>query len=239
MVFCSVKVVQSYLNYLTKYEVLTLLRGNNMSEQLDLFAESEETNDVTAEIISKASNLYRVLYFDLETQKSAEDVDGWGNIHLMGLAVGVVWDSMEQKYFSYLENEASKLVEKLRTANLVVGFNVKKFDYGVLQPYADFDLHEITTFDMLDDIKAKLNHRLSLNHLAENTLNSKKSADGLISLQWYKEGKIDKIVEYCQQDVKVTRDLFEYGEKHGYIKYKTRSGVAKDLKVDWKVDKLV
>ncbi|MGY8766556.1 MAG: ribonuclease H-like domain-containing protein, partial [Nitrospinaceae bacterium] len=168
-----------------------------MSEQLDLFAEPEETNEVSAKIVSKASNLYRVLYFDLETQKSAEDVDGWGNIHLMGLAVGVVWDSLEQKYFSYLENEASKLVEKLRTANLVVGFNVKKFDYGVLQPYADFDLHEITTFDMLEDIKVKLNHRLSLNHLAENTLNSKKSADGLISLQWYKEGKIDKIVEYC------------------------------------------
>jgi len=210
-----------------------------MSEQLDLFAESEESNEINAEIVSKASNLCRILYFDLETQKSAEDVDGWGNIHLMGLAVGVVWDSLEQKYFSYLQNEASKLVEKLRTANLVVGFNVKKFDYGVLQPYADFDLHEITTFDMLDDIKIKLNHRLSLNHLAENTLNSKKSADGLISLQWYKEGKIDKIVEYCQQDVKVTRDLFEYGEKHGYIKYKTRSGVAKDLKVDWKVDNLV
>ena len=210
-----------------------------MSEQLDLFAEPEETNKANAEIFSKSSNLYRVLYFDLETQKSADDVDGWGNIHLMGLAVGVVWDSLEQKYFSYLENESSKLVEKLRTANLVVGFNVKKFDYGVLQPYADFDLHEITTFDMLEDIKVKLNHRLSLNHLAENTLNSKKSADGLISLQWYKEGKIDKIVEYCQQDVKVTRDLFEYGEKYGYIKYKTRSGVAKDLKVDWKVDKLV
>ena len=210
-----------------------------MSEQLDLFAESEESNEINAEIVSKAPNLCRILYFDLETQKSAEDVDGWGNIHLMGLAVGVVWDSLEQKYFSYLQNEASKLVEKLRTGNLVVGFNVKKFDYGVLQPYADFDLHEITTFDMLDDIKIKLNHRLSLNHLAENTLNSKKSADGLISLQWYKEGKIDKIVEYCQQDVKVTRDLFEYGEKHGYIKYKTRSGVAKDLKVDWKVDNLV
>jgi len=218
---------------------LALCRGNKMSEQLDLFAESEETNEVNAKIVSKSSNLYRVLYFDLETQKSAEDVDGWGNIHLMGLAVGVVWDSLEQKYFSYLENEASKLVEKLQTANLVVGFNVKKFDYGVLQPYADFDLHEIATFDMLDDIKVKLNHRLSLNHLAENTLNSKKSADGLISLQWYKEGEIDKIVEYCQQDVKVTRDLFEYGGKHGYIKYKTRSGVAKDLKVDWKVDKLV
>ena len=73
----------------------------------------------------------------------------------------------------------------------------------------------------------------------ENTLNSKKSADGLISLQWYKEGEIDKIVEYCQQDVKVTRDLFEYGQKHGHIKYKTRSGVAKDLKVDWKPSSLI
>jgi DEAD/DEAH box helicase domain-containing protein len=204
-----------------------------MSEQLDLFEESKN-NKIEPEIISKASNEYRILYFDLETQKSADDVGGWGNIHLMGLAVGVVWDSFEKKHFSYIESEASLLVKQLRTADLVVGFNVKKFDYTVLQPYADFDLNEIATFDMLDDIRAKLNHRLSLNHLAENTLNSKKSADGLVSLQWYKEGKIDKIIEYCKQDVEITRDLFLYGQSHGYVKYSTRSGIAKDLEVDWK-----
>ena len=209
-----------------------------MSEQLDLFGKSRN-DEIEPEIISKSSNELRVLYFDLETQKSADEVGGWGNIHLMGLAVGVVWDSFEQKYFSYLESEASQLVEKLSTADLVVGFNVKKFDYTVLQPYADFDLSEIVTFDMLDDIKAKLNHRLSLNHLAENTLNTKKSADGLVSLQWYKEGKIDKIIEYCKQDVDITRDLFLYGESNGFVKYSTRSGIAKDLKVDWKPTSLL
>ena len=55
----------------------------------------------------------------------------------------------------------------------------------------------------------------------------------MVSLQWYKEGKIDKIIEYCKQDVEITRDLFLYGESHGYVKYSTRSGVAKDLKVEW------
>ena len=203
-----------------------------MSEQLDLFAEPEK-DKLDSEIVPKASNEHRILYFDLETQKSADDVGGWGNIHEMKLAVGVVWDSCEQEYFSYLEGAASQLVKKLRTADLVVGFNVKKFDYGVLQPYADFDLDEITTFDMLIDVNKKLGHRLSLNHLAENTLNAEKSADGLVSLQWYKEGKIDKIIEYCKQDVEITRDLFLYGESHGYVKYSTRSGAAKDLPVDW------
>jgi DEAD/DEAH box helicase domain-containing protein len=212
-----------------------------MSEQLDLFAEPEK-DKLDSEIIPKGSNEYRILYFDLETQKSADDVGGWDKVHKMKLAVGVVWDSLEQKFFSYIDSEASQLVEKLKTADLVVGFNVAKFDYGVLQPYAtkiDFDLEEITTFDMLIDINKKLGHRLSLNHLAENTLNAKKSADGLVSLQWYKEGKIDKIIEYCKQDVEITRDLFLYGESHGYVKYSTRSGVAKDLQVDWERASLI
>jgi len=212
-----------------------------MSEQLDLFAEPEK-DKLDSEIVPKASNEHRILYFDLETQKSAVDVGGWDKIHKMKLAVGVVWDSLDQKFFSYIDNEASQLVEKLRTADLVVGFNVAKFDYGVLQPYAtkmDFDLEEITTFDMLIDIYKKLGHRLSLNHLAENTLNAKKSADGLVSLQWYKEGKMDKIIEYCKQDVEITRDLFLYGESNGYVKYSTRSGVAKDLKVDWERASLI
>ena len=210
-----------------------------MSEQFGLnFDESEETK-VNAKNSPKISKEQRILYFDLETQKSAEDVGGWGNIHDMKLAVGVVWDSCEQEYFSYQENTALQLVEKLQTADLVVGFNVKKFDYGVLQPYAGFDLDEITTFDMLIDINKKLGHRLSLNHLAENTLNAKKSADGLVSLQWYKEGEIDKIIKYCRQDVEITRDLFLYGESHGYVKYCTRSGKVKDLTVDWKIPSLI
>jgi len=211
-----------------------------MSDQLELFSESKETEKIGAKISPKTPNKHRIHFFDLETQKSANDVGGWGNIHLMGLAVGVVWDSLEEKHSVYLESEASQLVKKLRTADLVVGFNVKKFDYGVLQPYAgDFDLLEIATLDMLDDVKDVLKHRLSLNHLAEHTLKAKKSADGLVSLQWYKDGEIDKIIKYCEHDVEITRDLFLYGELHGYVKYKTRLGKNKECKVDWKRDSVL
>ena len=200
-----------------------------MSEQLGLFGESEEQETPRPKALGP-----RVQFFDLETQKSADDVGGWGNIHKMGLAVGVIWDSLDQEFFTYEEKDAAKLVEKLRTADLAVGFNIIGFDYTVLQPYSDFDLQEINTFDMLIDIKKILGFRLSLNHLAQHTLNAEKSADGLVSLQWYKEGKINEIIKYCQQDVKITRDLFLFGEKKGFVKYQSRSGNLLQLDVIWK-----
>ncbi len=200
-----------------------------MSEQLGLFGETETQK---APVVATTGR--RIQYFDLETQKSAEDVGGWGNIHKMGLAVGVVWDSLDREFFTYEEKDARKLVDKLRSADLVVGFNVIGFDYTVLQPYSDFDLQEINTFDMLVDVKKILGFRLSLNHLAQHTLNAKKSADGLVSLQWYKEGKISKIIQYCKQDVEITRDLYLYGAKHDLVKYQSRSGNPLELKVNWK-----
>ena len=207
-----------------------------MSEQLGLFGEpaDQEPAKTTKQVTES-----RIQYFDLETQKSADDVGGWGNIHKMRLAVGVVWDSIDQDYFVYEEKDAKALVEKLRKADLVIGFNVIGFDYTVLQPYSDFDLQEINTFDMLVDVKKLLNFRLSLNHLAQHTLNAKKSADGLISLQWYKEGKIDKIIHYCKQDVEITRDLYLYGEEHGYVNYQSRSGNPLQLEVNWKTTNFV
>ena len=208
-----------------------------MSEQLGLFGEVED-QEPEKPLIEKVSGL-RVQYFDLETQKSAEDVGGWGNIHKMGLAVGVVWDSLDREFFTYEEKDSAKLVEKLRTADLAVGFNIIGFDYTVLQPYSDFDLQEINTFDMLVDVKKNLGFRLSLNHLAQHTLNAEKSADGLVSLQWYKEGKINKIIQYCKQDVEITRDLYLYGEKNGFVKYQSRSGNPRDLKVEWKTANLI
>ena len=209
-----------------------------MAEQINLFSDSEETPPLPPkqEIAPKGP---RVLYFDLETQKGSADVGGWGNIHLMKLAVGVVWDSLEKEYFTYLEDQAEQLVDKLDSADLVVGFNVIGFDYTVLQPYASIDLQEINTFDMIIDVKKHLGFRLSLNHLATETLKAEKSADGLVSLQWFKEGKMDKIIKYCKQDVAITRDLFLYGEEHGHVFYKSRSGQQQKLQVDWKTANFV
>lgn len=218
-----------------------------MGEQFDLFAENPPQS-APEPVVPKKSGP-RIQYFDLETQKSAEDVGGWGNIHKMGLAVGVVWDSLDEEYFTYLEADALKLVDKLKTADLVVGFNVIGFDYTVLQPYANekhIDLLEIPTFDMLTDVHRKLNHRLSLNNLAECCLGAQKTADGLESLKWYKEylagdkAKLDQIIEYCKMDVKITRDLFLFGADHGYVEYTSRTKPGKiRLNVDWQIDSLV
>ncbi len=215
-----------------------------MAEQFDLFAENPEPPP--PEKTEKSGP--RILYFDLETQKGSDDVGGWGNIHKMLLAVGVVWDSCEEKYFSYLEKDADTLVDKLKSADLVVGFNVIGFDYTVLQPYAkhrNIDLQDIPTFDMLTDVHKKLKHRLALNNLAQYTLGAKKSADGLVSLQWYKEylagdaKKLDKIVEYCIQDVEITRDLFLFGQNHGYVEYSSRTKGRARLNVDWSLDQVI
>ena len=218
-----------------------------MAEQFDLFADPPP--ETSPEPPQPEISGPRIQYFDLETQKSADDVGGWGNIHKMGLAVGVVWDSVDEAYFTYLEADALKLVDKLKTADLVVGFNVIGFDYTVLQPYANekhIDLLEIPTFDMLTDVHKKLNHRLSLNNLAECSLGAQKTADGLESLRWYKEylagdtAKLDKIIEYCKMDVKITRDLFLFGAENGYVEYTNRSKTAKNrLTVDWSIDSLV
>ena len=218
-----------------------------MAEQFDLFADNPP--EPAPEPPKPKTSGPRIQYFDLETQKSADDVGGWGNIHKMGMAVGVVWDSVDEEYFSYLEADALKLVDKLKTADLVVGFNVIGFDYTVLQPYANekhIDLQEIPTFDMLTDVHNKLKHRLSLNNLAECSLGAQKTADGLESLKWYKEylagdkAKLDKIIEYCKMDVQITRDLFLFGKDNGYVEYSNRSKTAKNrLNVDWNPDRLV
>lgn len=218
-----------------------------MAEQFDLFAEPEEK---PVDKVASPDQKPRILYFDLETQKSSDEVGGWSpvQIKLMKLAVGVVWDSREQKYFTYREPEAAQLAEKLHTADLVVGFNVIGFDYTVLEGYGPFNLNKINTFDMLLDVKKILNFRLGLNHLAQHTLNAEKSADGLISVKWYKEGEkepgkmeamMGKIIDYCKQDVVITRDLFLFGEKEGFLKYKTRSGKLDEFKVDWKIKRLI
>jgi DEAD/DEAH box helicase domain-containing protein len=137
----------------------------------------------------------------------------------MGLAVAGVWDSLDRAFTAYGEKEVAALVDKLRSADLVVGFNSIRFDYEVIRGYTDFDFLTLPSFDILDEVRKCIGFRLKLDHLAEHTLGSKKSADGLLAVQWYKEGRMDLIREYCEQDVAITRDLFEFGVRNGYLNY--------------------
>jgi DEAD/DEAH box helicase domain-containing protein len=175
----------------------------------------------------------RMVVFDLETQRSAEEVGGWGNTHLMRVSVGVVWDSRDGEYKVFYEHQMDELIALLQAADVVVGFNVLRFDYGVLRDYTKVDLTRLPTFDLLADLHRLLRHRVSLQALAEATLNAAKSADGLQALRWFKEGKLQEIADYCVQDVRVTKELLEYGMNHGTVSFMSY-GREKRVAVDWK-----
>jgi DEAD/DEAH box helicase domain-containing protein len=181
---------------------------------------------------------YRVAVLDIETQLSAEEVGGWHKCHLMRLSVAVVADLVEQRYEAFFEDQAAELCRRLQEVDLVVGFNLKKFDYRVLQPYTDVNLATIPTLDILEEINHLLGHRLSLNHLAEKTLQAAKSGDGLLALQLFKEGRLEELTDYCRRDVELTARLFEFGINRGHLIYRHRQGALVQVPVEWNVEKL-
>ena len=181
----------------------------------------------------------RIVYFDLETQKLAQDVGGWSNQHLMRLSVGVVYDSITGEFRHFKEDRAEDLIDTLFNADMVVGFNVKRFDYKVLSAYTTKDLDKIPTFDILDDIHKRLGFRLSLDHLAGHTLDAAKTADGLKAVEWFREGKWEPLIEYCTKDVDITRRLFEFGCENAYLLYQAKKGPVVRLPVDWDVQEIL
>ena len=95
------------------------------------------------------------------------------------------------------------------------------------------------TFDMLQEVSRQLGYRLSLGHLAHKTLNTEKSADGLQSLQWFKEGRIEEVIAYCKKDVEITKNLFLFGLANGFLLFETRAGQRVRLPVDWKLARIL
>jgi DEAD/DEAH box helicase domain-containing protein len=173
----------------------------------------------------------RVLVLDVETQRSAEEVGGWDNADRMGLAVAVTQDLQTGEVRVYTEDQVGALLTELTSAARIIGFNVRRFDFSVLRGYRDLDYAALPTLDMLEEVHAALGFRLSLNHLAQETLGAPKLADGLQSLAWWKAGERDKVVEYCKADVDLTRRLFEFGRDHGYLLYRDYQGRSARLPV--------
>lgn len=171
--------------------------------------------------------------FDVETQRSAQEVGGWQHAERMRVSCAVVYDSHENRYLTYMEDQVADMIERLAGADLVVGFNIKRFDYQVLSRYAGFDFRRLTTLDILEQVHRHLGFRLSLNHLAKVTLGIEKSADGLQALTWWKAGRIREIIDYCRMDVEITRRLYDYGKKNGYLLFENREGHTVRVPVAW------
>jgi DEAD/DEAH box helicase domain-containing protein len=174
-----------------------------------------------------------IVYFDLETQKSAEEVGGWDKISLMKMSIGVTYSTARGGYRIYGEKHVNDLIRDLQSADLVVGFNQLRFDYEVLHGYTVFDLRQLPTLDMLVELQATLQHRLSLDSIATATFGLEKTAEGLQAIQWFREGRLMEIAEYCCFDVKLTRLVYEYGRDHRQVFYHNRFGAKLSVAVNW------
>lgn len=174
-----------------------------------------------------------IVYFDLETQKSAEEVGGWQNIRDMRMSIGVTYSTARGEYLIYGEKKVNELVTELLRADLVVGFNNLRFDYEVLHGYTVLDLTQTPTLDMMVEVQKTVNHRLSLDAIATTTLGVEKTSEGMQAIHWFREGKLYEIAEYCCYDVKITKLVHEYGGAHRQLFYKNRFGNKMTVPVNW------
>ncbi|HKI05523.1 MAG TPA: DEAD/DEAH box helicase [Thermoanaerobaculia bacterium] len=176
----------------------------------------------------------RTVLFDLETLRSAADVGGWGYAHRMGVAIGVVCHLEEGRLEVFFESQVRALVEALKAATLVIGFNIRRFDYKVLSGYTGEDYARLLpTLDLLEDVHSRLGFRVGMGHLAQETLGCGKSADGLQSLEWVRQGRLDLVESYCRKDVEILRDLYLHGRREGFLLYRDKK---RDLRLRFRVE---
>jgi DEAD/DEAH box helicase domain-containing protein len=175
----------------------------------------------------------RVVVFDLETQRSFDEVGGRSQLHRLGVSVGVAYRYDRDEFLVVTEDSVGELIDLLRSADLVVGYNIRGFDYEVLRGYTDDDLQQLPTLDLMADLEERLGFRPKLDSVASATLGTGKSADGLQALEWWRRGEVERIKEYCREDVRVTRDLFNFGKRNRCVLVSRFGGKPRRVEVEW------
>ncbi|HZC59168.1 MAG TPA: ribonuclease H-like domain-containing protein [Chthoniobacterales bacterium] len=175
-----------------------------------------------------------IVYFDLETQRTANDAGGWAKKRDMGMSVGVTYSTALNEYRIFPEKRVNDLVQQLMRADLVVGFNLVHFDYEVLMGYTILDLpHQLRTLDLLVEIENSIGNRLKLDNIAQATLGVGKTAEGVDAIKWWREKRLMEIAEYCRFDVKVTKLVHEHGVAYRELFYTDKFSRKHRVEIKW------
>lgn len=172
----------------------------------------------------------RAITFDIESI-SDSNVRGHIDVNEQELIVIAIHDSLTGEYSSFSKEELPKLWPILEHADFLIGFNSDSFDIPLLNRYYPGDLAHIPSLDLLLEVQKVLGRRIRLQSLAEATLGRGKSGDGLKAGEWWREGKKDLVHKYCIEDVRLTRELYDYAIEHGKLKYKDLRE-KRDIKLD-------
>jgi len=174
-----------------------------------------------------------VVVFDLETQNLFSEVGGDRAAHLLKLSVGVTYNATTGQFRHYHEHEVEGLIDELFNAEIVVGYNIIKFDFRVLAAYTDRKFSQLRTVDMFDHLYRRLGFRVSLDSVASATLGARKIAHGCQAVDWWRAGEIAKLCEYCQEDVRLTHEVYRFGKENNHVLISQRSGGMRRVPVMW------
>lgn len=182
-------------------------------------------------------NKIEKLVLDLETKKGFSEVKG-RDLKQLGVSVVGIYSFQDNEFKVFSEKDINLILPYLERAKLVIGFNTKGFDYPVLQPYLNFDLQSLNSLDIFEEARNSLGFRLSLNSIAEATLNVGKIGTGLDALKFFRQGEMEKLSQYCQHDVLLTRELYEFGKRNGHLIYRKGMGLE-TFPVSWAEGKTI
>ena len=157
--------------------------------------------------------------FDIETSNLFADV-GKNDPALLDISVVGVYDSKTDTYTAFVQEEFSKMWPIFENADLLIGFNSEHFDLPLLAKYYSGDLFKIPHLDILKEIKDAFGRRMKLDQIAEGTLGTKKSGHGIEATIWWKKGEYEKVKKYCLDDVKITKDIYDYAINNKKLLFK-------------------
>ncbi len=179
-----------------------------------------------------SNHMSKEIVFDIETQNTFADVNN--DFKKLKISCVSIYQYETDSYSSFEEHELKNLWPILEKADRLIGFNSGHFDLPVMNNYYLGDLLAFPHLDIMDSVKAALGFRLKLDDIAKATLdNIEKSAEGLQAIRWWKEGKIDEIKKYCEQDVRVTKEVYDFGRKNRQLFYKSLTGEVLPFRVDF------
>lgn len=165
----------------------------------------------------------REAVLDIETQNTFQDVGAY-NPSLLSVSLVGVYFYETDTFEAFLEPDLPKLWPRLERADRIIGYNTHGFDFPCLQRYYTGDMMRLPSLDLLVEIEKHLGFRVKLDDVAQATLGAGKSGHGLMAVEFWKNGEIDKLRDYCLQDVKVTRDVYEHALKNGEVHFMDRQG---------------
>jgi len=157
------------------------------------------------------------IVFDIETKNDFASVGGRNNIKDLLVSVVCIYSYEQDAYSCYEESELPALGEMFQKSELIITFNGKNFDVPVLEKYFKFNLSKIRHYDIFEEIQERLGRRMGLDPIAQANLGLKKSSHGLEAIKMFREGRIQELKDYCTQDVKVTKEIYELIKRQQFL----------------------